>query len=476
MLDISNSLGKLPPQALDLEEAVIGAILLEKHSLKSVIEYLRPEHFYSTAHVEIYQACLDLNEKNKPIDMRTIVAELRSNGKIELVGGAYYIAQLTSKVSSAANIEAHAHNILEMYMRRTLITETSETYSKAYDLTEDIFELITKSENGINKISRPYNTRNIQDAKTALLNTIKQMQETKSSNGIIGVPSGFIELDNLTSGWQKATLVILAARPGMGKTACVVCMMLNASIKFKTPIAFFSLEMSVVQLTHRIISIESQIDLQRVIKNDLTPAEWSRIMAVTARFAQAPLFIDDTSGLSVFDIRARSRRLKEEHNIQMIVVDYLQLVTGEKGGNREQEISSISRGLKQISKDLDLPVIALSQLSRSVEQRGGDKRPMLSDLRESGSIEQDADIVLFLYRPAYYGIKEDEQGRDIQDALEVIAAKNRQGSPDNCLLKFIGKYTKVTDYNFNEPPPVSENEVWTQIPRKPYKEDEQPPF
>jgi replicative DNA helicase len=446
--DIAESLGKLPPQALDLEESILGALMLEKNALTAVIEFLRPEHFYSEQHQEIYQAITDLFKNSEPVDMRTVVAQLRKVGKLELIGGAYYIAELTSKVSSAANIEYHSRIIIEMAIKRELIQIASTVHHDAYEDTTDVFELLDKTEQSIFKISDSNLRKNYDNMKSLMFKAVKELQERKNhKDGLTGVPSGFSRLDRVTSGWQKADLVIIAARPGMGKTAFVVSAMRNAAVDFNMPVAIFSLEMSSLQLVNRLISAEAELESEKIKRGNLAEFEWQQLVHKTTRLSSAPIFIDDTPALSILELRAKCRRLKAEHNVQLIIVDYLQLMKGEAGGNREQEIASISRALKGIAKELDVAVIALSQLSRGVETRGGDKRPQLSDLRESGSIEQDADIVMFLYRPEYYKITVDEEGIPTQGMAEVIVAKHRNGSLDTVKLKFIGKYTKFGDFD-----------------------------
>jgi replicative DNA helicase len=787
--DISESLGKLPPQAIDLEEAILGALMLEKNALTAVVEFLRPDHFYTEQHKEIYNSILDLFKASEPVDMRTVVAQLRKNAKLELVGGAYYIAELTSKVSSAANIEYHARIIIEMAIKRNLIEIASQMHHDAYEDTTDVFELLDKTEQSIFQISDANLRKNYDSMKTLMYRAIQELQEKKNhKDGLTGVPSGFSRLDRVTSGWQKSDLVIIAARPGMGKclgkgtnvlmfdgslkkvedilegellmgddstprkvlsiargresmywihqnhgisyrvneshilslkrsrredgheqgevlnievkdylaksdkfkssfkgykvavefeekelalepyflglwlgdghsyssritntdkevidylksyanelelelveyqqegrtnnygitkgyqgrensfsiqaclrelnllenkhipqnflvnskanrlellaglidsgghydeeypvfeitqkreelakqikflcdslgfktsfrskkatisdrnfeedvfrvrisgdlniiptrverkkarerqsdidwrhtgikveldkvddyygfeidgnrlflledmtvthnTAFIVSAMRNAAVDFNFPVAIFSLEMASLQLVNRLISAEAELESEKIKKGNLADFEWQQLVSKTNRLSTAPIFIDDTPALSILELRAKCRRLKAEHNIQLIVIDYLQLMKGEMGGNREQEIASISRALKGIAKELSVPVIALSQLSRGVETRGGDKRPQLSDLRESGSIEQDADIVMFLYRPEYYKITVDEEGMPTQGMAEVIIAKHRNGSLENVKLKFIGKYTKFADYD-----------------------------
>ena len=827
--DISESLGKLPPQALDLEEAVLGALMLEKNALTAVVEFLRPDHFYSEQHKEIYTSIIDLFSASDPVDMRTVVAQLRKNGKLEIVGGAYYIAELTSKVSSAANIEYHARIIIEMAIKRDLIQIASQVHQDAYEDTTDVFELLDKTEQSIFKISDANLRKNYDSMKSLMFMAIKELQEKKNhKDGLTGIPSGFSRLDRITSGWQKSDLVIIAARPGMGKclgkgtkvlmfdgslrkveevlggellmgddstprkvlsiargrenmywvhqnhgisyrvneshilslkrsrkegghehgqvlnielrdyltkspkfksnykgykvaiefeekslsvepyflglwlgdghsyssritntdkevvdylsgyagdlqlelvtyeqagktnsygitkgfqgkqdsfsiqgllremdllenkhipqhylvnsrsnrllllaglidsdghydnenhvfeitqkreelatqikflcdtlgfktslrtkkatlaergfeadvyrvrisgdldkiptrierkkarqrnseidwrhtgitvefdkeddyygfeidgnrlflledmtvthnTAFVVSALRNAAVDFNHAVAIFSLEMASLQLVNRLISAEAELESEKIKKGNLLDHEWTQLVHKTNRLSSAPIFIDDTPGLSILEFRAKCRRLKAEHNIQLVVIDYLQLMKGEATGNREQEIASISRALKGVAKELNVPVIALSQLSRGVETRGGDKRPQLSDLRESGSIEQDADIVMFLYRPEYYKIDQDEDGMPTQGTAEVIIAKHRNGSLDTAKLKFIGKYTKFADLDDR---PTNDNPFSGMItkesrlnsftdkpsPLPPTRPDDEPPF
>ncbi len=487
--DISESLGKLPPQALDLEEAVLGALMLEKNALNAVVEFLKPEHFYSEQHKEIYSAIIELFKSSDPVDMRTVVNQLRKSGKIELIGGAYYIAELTSKVSSAANIEYHARVIMEMAIKRELIQVASEIHHNAYEDTTDVFELLDRTEQSIFQISDSNLRKNYDNMRNLMTRAIHELQLLKDhKDGLTGVPSGFTGLDRMTSGWQRSDLVIIAARPGMGKTAFVVSALRNAAVEFKIPVAIFSLEMASIQLVNRMISAEAELEGEKIKRGSLADHEWAQLVHKTNKLSSAPIFIDDTPALSVLELRAKCRRLKAEHNVQIIVVDYLQLMRGDQGGNREQEIASISRALKGIAKELNVPVLALSQLSRGVETRGGDKRPQLSDLRESGSIEQDADIVIFLFRPEYYKITVDEDGMPTQGMGEVIIAKHRNGSVGSVKLKFIGKYTKFAD--LDAPSSSYDNPFSGMItresrlntfksesePPKPREEDDETPF
>ncbi|MGK7392260.1 MAG: replicative DNA helicase [Candidatus Cyclobacteriaceae bacterium M2_1C_046] len=445
--ELSEGLGKMPPQALDLEETVLGALMLEKDALSTVIDILKPESFYSEAHKEVYQAITQLFNNSEPVDMRTVVSQLRKNGKLEFVGGAYYIAELTSKVTSSAHIEYHARVVSEMAIKRELIRVASEIHTMAYEDTTDVFNLLDHTESELFKISESNIRKNYDNMRSLMGKAIQELEDRKNhQDGLTGVPSGFTRLDRVTGGWQKSDLVIIAARPGMGKTAFVVSAMRNAAVDFNKGVAIFSLEMSSVQLVNRMISGEAELESEKLKRGDLKDYEWQQLVHKTTKLSEAPIFIDDTPALGILELRAKCRRLKAQHDIQLIIIDYLQLMSGDStGGNREQEIASISRALKGIAKELEVPVLALSQLSRAVETRGGDKRPQLSDLRESGSIEQDADMVMFLYRPEYYGITEDESGMPTDGTGEVIIAKHRNGSLENVQLKFIGKYTKFCD-------------------------------
>jgi replicative DNA helicase len=445
-----NYLGKVPPQAIELEEAVLGALMLEKDALTSVIDILKVESFYKEAHKVIFQAILDLFTESQPIDLLTVTTQLRKNGALEVAGGAFYITELTSKVASAANIEFHARIITEQSIKRELIRISSTIQKDAFEDTTDVFELLDAMEQSLFEISEKNIRKNYATMSSIMRDAIAELEIRKNQkDGLTGVPSGFTALDRVTSGWQKSDLVIIAARPAMGKTAFVLSVLRNAAVDHNRPVAIFSLEMSSVQLVNRLISSEAELDSDKIKKGTLADHEWAQLVHKTAKLSKAPLFVDDTPALSILELRAKCRKLKAQHDIQMVVVDYLQLMSGDSkggfGGNREQEIASISRALKKIAKELSIPVIALSQLSRAVETRGGDKRPQLSDLRESGAIEQDADMVMFLYRPEYYGITEDEGGASTAGVGEVIIAKHRNGSLENIKLRFIGRYTKFTD-------------------------------
>ncbi len=455
-IDINTNLdlGKLPPQALDLEESVLGALMLEKDALTNVIDILKPENFYKDANKEIYQSIIDLFNDSEPIDLLTVTSQLKKNGKLEYIGGSFYVTQLTTRVNSASNIEYHARIILEQSIKRQLIEVSGEVQKEAYEDTTDVFDLLDNTEQSLFDISESHIRKNYSQVKGLMKEAIDELQAKKTrKDGITGVPSGFIDLDNITSGWQPSDLVIIAGRPSMGKTAFVLSMMRNASIDHEMPIALFSLEMSSLQIVNRLISSEAELDSDKIKKGNLKDYEWQQLLHKTDQLNNAKIFIDDTPALSILELRAKSRRLKSQHDIQCIIVDYLQLMSGEYGkssGNREQEIASISRSLKAIAKELNVPVLALSQLSRAVETRGGDKRPVLSDLRESGSIEQDADMVLFIYRADRYDITEDEDGNLTAGVAEVLLRKNRNGPTGKVKLKFIERFAKFADMSSND--------------------------
>ncbi len=442
--------GKLPPQAPELEQAVLGAIILERDAYAKVSNILRPEVFYKPIHEKIFEAITKLEEDEEPIDLHTLTQRLRKMGHLEDVGGPVYLAELTGRVTGAANLEYHAHIILEKYLRRKLITINSELQRDAYDETEDIYDLLDRSERELYELSGNNLRREAVDMETLTRETIDHLLHLREQDeSITGISTGFNRLDELTSGWQPSDMIIIAARPSMGKTAFMLSLARNAAVDRNTGVLIFSLEMSAQQLAQRMLVTEAELDSQKVRTGKLEQYEWTQLTDKTSRLAQAPIYIDDTPGLSIYDMRAKCRRLKAEKNISMVVIDYLQLMSaGEnvKGGNREQEIAKISRSLKMLAKELSIPVIALSQLSRAVEQRP-DKRPMLSDLRESGSIEQDADVVMFLYRAEYYGLEVDDEGNPTAGTCEIIIGKQRNGPVDTVKLQFINKFGKFADMN-----------------------------
>ncbi len=440
--------GRVQPQAPDLEEAVLGALMLEKDALTSVIDILKSDMFYKDAHKTIFKAIEQLFRKSEPVDILTVTNELRTLGQLEMIGGPYYLTQLTNRVASAANIEYHVRIIAQKFIQRELIHISSEIIRDAFEDSTDVFELLDQAESKLFAVSEGNLRRNYQDMRSLVKDAIFEIEAAKNAEGNLkGVGSGFTEIDRVTAGWQKSDLIIMAARPGMGKTAFVLSMARNMAVDMKKAVAFFSLEMSAIQLVTRLIAGECEIPSEKLRRGNLEPAEWEQLNARLNTLVDAPLFIDDTPALSVFDLRAKCRRLKAQHDIQMVVIDYLQLMTAstEKGGNREQEISTISRSLKALAKELEIPVIALSQLSRAVETRGGSKKPILSDLRESGAIEQDADLVLFIYRPEYYNLAEWDDGSPTEGTAEIIIAKHRNGALKDVRLRFIANLAKFTD-------------------------------
>ncbi|MEI6408435.1 MAG: replicative DNA helicase [Bacteroidota bacterium] len=386
--------GKVQPQAIPLEEAVLGALMLDREALPIVMDILRSESFYLEAHQHIYRAVIKLFERSNPVDLLTVTEELRKSGDLDKIGGGYYLVELTNRVASAANIEYHARIIAQKHIQRELISMSTRTIKDAYEDTTDVFDLLDEAEKGLFAITQNNLSRTFESMSTLSGKVLKQIEELSGKvDGLTGVPTGFTDLDRLTSGWQPSDLIILAARPGMGKTSLILAMTLNAAKDFNKGVALFSLEMANTQLVSRLISMEAEIPGSKMRSGKLEDYEWQMLQSTVEKLSQIPVFIDDTPGINIFELRAKCRRLKMQHDIQLIIIDYLQLMTGasesNKGGNREQEIAGISRALKGMAKELAVPVIALSQLSRAVETRGGNKRPQLSDLRESGCLTGD---------------------------------------------------------------------------------------
>ena len=443
-LDLGNMMfGKVPPQAKELEEAVLGAIMLEKSAFDTVIEILKPECFYGEANQRIFKSMKSLAEKSLPIDLLTVVEELKLKEDLDFVGGPYYVSKLTNAVVSSANIEAHSRIVLQKFIQRELIRISGEIIGDAYEDSTDVFDLLDDAESKLFEITNNHLRSAFEDINTVLVKTIQRIEDMRNRDeDITGVPSGFASLDKLTYGWQQTDLIVLAARPSVGKTAFALNLARSAALHptKPTPVVFFSLEMSSGQLVQRILSAESEIWLEKITRGKLEEHEMKQLYKRgIERLSNAPIYIDDTAALNIFELRAKCRRLKNKHNIGLIIIDYLQLMSGggdNKNGNREQEISKISRDLKGLAKELKVPIIALSQLSREVEKRKeGAKIPQLSDLRESGAIEQDADMVMFLYRPEYYDITANEMGESNKGETFVKIAKHRNGSLDTIKLK-----------------------------------------
>jgi replicative DNA helicase len=447
--------GKLPPQVIDMEEAVLGAMMIDKKGVDDVIDILQPDAFYKDAHKHIFEAILQLFTETQPIDLLTVSSQLKKNGKLDLAGGDFYLIQLTQKIASSAHIEFHSRIILQKFIQRSLIRISSEIIEESYDETTDVFDLLDKAESKLYEVTQGNIKRSSETAQSLVLQAKKRIEEIAGKEGLSGIATGFEKLDQVTSGWQPSDLIIIAARPGMGKTAFVLSMARNVAIQFGHAVAVFSLEMASVQLITRLISSETGLSSEKLRTGKLEKHEWEQLSTKVKDLEKAPLFIDDTPSLSIFDLRAKCRRLASQHGIKLIIIDYFQLMTaggnGKGGGNREQEISTISRNLKALAKELNVPVIALSQLSRAVETRGSSKRPLLSDLRESGAIEQDADIVSFIYRPEYYKIEEwdDDEQSPTAGQAEFIIAKHRNGGLENIRLKFLGhlgKFDNLEDF------------------------------
>lgn len=439
--------GRIQPQAPELEEAVLGALMIEKDAYSLVSEILRPESFYEHRHQLIYSAITDLAVNQKPVDILTVKEQLSKRGELEEVGGPFYITQLSSKVASSAHIEYHARIIAQKYLARELITFTSQIQGKAFDETLDVDDLMQEAEGKLFEISQQNMKKDYTQINPVIAEAYELLQKAAArTDGLSGLESGFTKLDKMTSGWQNSDLIIIAARPAMGKTAFVLSMARNIAVNFKNPVALFSLEMSNVQLVNRLIVNVCEIPGEKIKSGQLAAYEWQQLDYKLKDLIDAPLYVDDTPSLSVFELRTKARRLVREHGVRILIIDYLQLMnaSGMAFGSRQEEVSTISRSLKGLAKELNIPIIALSQLNRGVESREGieGKRPQLSDLRESGAIEQDADMVCFIHRPEYYKIYQDDRGNDLRGMAEIIIAKHRNGATGDVLLRFKGEFAR----------------------------------
>lgn len=456
--------GHLQPQAPELEEAVLGALMIEKDAYSLVSEILRPESFYEHRNQLIYAAITDLAVQQKPIDILTVTERLRSRGDLDEVGGPFYITQLSGKVASSAHIEYHARIIAQKFLARELISFTSAIQTKAFDSTQDVDDLMQEAEGKLFEISQQNMKKDYTQINPVIQAAYEMLQKAAArTDGLSGLSSGFHQLDKMTSGWQNSDLIIIAARPAMGKTAFVLSMAKNMAVTNRVPVALFSLEMSNVQLVNRLIVNVCEIPGEKIKSGQLAPYEWGQLDYKIKELYDAPLYVDDTPSLSVFELRTKARRLVREHGVKVIIIDYLQLMnaSGMSFGSRQEEVSTISRSLKGLAKELDIPIIALSQLNRGVENRVGpeEKRPQLSDLRESGAIEQDADIVCFIHRPEYYKIYKDEMGNDLHGIAEIIIAKHRNGAVGDVRLRFRSEYARFQnpDDDMIVPMPGEEN-------------------
>jgi replicative DNA helicase len=444
---IDNAYGHLQPQATDIERVVLGALMIDKDAFSIVAEIINPETFYEPRHQKIFSAIRSLNMDDKPVDFMTVTEELKRDGVLEDVGGVAYIMELTQHVASSAHIEYHAHILAQKSLMRQLISYTSRIQEKAFDETVDPDLLMQEAEGSLFEISQ----KNMKSDYTHIDPVIKKAVEVlqkaaRNTTGLTGVPTGYPKLDDMTAGWQASDLVIIAGRPAMGKTAFALSLAKNIAVDHQVPIAFFSLEMSSVQLVYRLMANVCEVSGKKLLNGQLSDDEWERFDRNLGRLEGAPIYIDDTPGVSIFELRTKARRLVREKGVKIIMIDYLQLMNanGMRFGSRQEEVSNISRSLKGLAKELDIPILALSQLNRGVENREGNeaKRPQLSDLRESGAIEQDADMVLFVHRPEYYRIFEDDHGRDLRGMAQIIIAKHRKGGTGDVTLRFKGDFTR----------------------------------
>ncbi len=447
---IDNTYGHLQPQAVELERVVLGALLIDSDAYTVVNEILRPETFYEQKHQQIYEAIRRLNFDQRPVDFITVTEELKKLGTLEMVGGQAYIVELSAGVASSAHVEYHAKILAQKYLARQLISFASVIETKAFDESTDVDELMQEAEGSLFTLSQ----KNMKQDYTPIAPVLNQAidilkKSSENPESTTGIPTGYTRLDEITSGWQRSDLIILAGRPAMGKTSFALSLAKNMAVDNGTPVAFFSLEMSNVQLVNRLMSNTFEIEGTKILNGRLDDDEWVRLDSNIERLSHAPIYLDDTPGLSIFELRTKAKRLVREKGVKIIMIDYLQLMNanGAKFGSRQEEVSTISRSLKGLAKELDIPIIALSQLNRSVENRkeNESKRPQLSDLRESGAIEQDADMVVFVHRPEYYHIYEDQKGNDLHGMAEIIIAKHRKGATDVVTLRFLGQYTRFAN-------------------------------
>ena len=462
---IDTGLGHMPPQSVETERTVLGALMIDKDAFTVVSEILRPETFYEPRNQKVYAAIQTLSINEQPVDLVTVTEQLKRDGTLEDVGGQMYIYELTANVASSAHVEYHARILAQKFLARQLISFASQIQTNAFDESNDIEVVMQEAEGKLFELSQ----KNMRQDYTQIDPVVKQavaiMQKAASNTGgLTGVPSGFTKLDDITSGWQKSDLIIIAGRPAMGKTSFALSIAKNVAVDHRIPVAFFSLEMNNVQLVNRLISNTCEIEGKKVMTGQLSDADWDRFDRNIRKLEGAPLYVDETPGLSIFELRTKARRLAREKKIELLMIDYLQLMNanGMRFGNRQEEVSNISRSLKQLAKELDIPIMALSQLNRSVEQRGdaeGGKRPQLSDLRESGAIEQDADMVLFVHRPEYYHILHDEQGNDLRGMAQIIIAKHRKGAVGDVLLNFRGEFTRFANPEDTYVPPTQGGEI-----------------
>ncbi|MBO5314493.1 MAG: replicative DNA helicase [Prevotella sp.] len=457
---IDSSYAHLQPQAPEIERVVLGALMIDKDAFSVVSEILKPETFYEPRNQKIYSAIQKLSMDENPVDIMTVMEELKRQGTLEEVGGPTYIVDLSSHVASSANIEYHSRILAQKYTARQLISFASVVATKAFDETVDVDELMQDTEKNLFELSQKNMKQDYSHVEPVVNEAIRILQKAAENKGeLTGIPTGYAKLDDMTAGWQASDLVIIAGRPAMGKTSFALSLAKNIAVDYQRPIAFFSLEMNNVQLANRLMSNVCEIEGKKILNGQLDAEEWKRLDANVGRLANSPIYVDDTPAMSIFELRTKARRLVREKNVQVIMIDYLQLMNanGSRFGSRQEEVSTISRSLKGLAKELNIPILALSQLNRTVEGRDGleGKRPQLSDLRESGAIEQDADMVLFVHRPEYYRIFEDEKGNDLRGKAQIIIAKHRKGGTGDVLLEFKGEYTSFRNPTASTYVPVS---------------------
>lgn len=457
---IDSSYAHLQPQAPEIERVVLGALMIDKDAFSVVSEILKPETFYEPRNQKIYSAIQKLSMDENPVDIMTVMEELKRQGTLEEVGGPTYIVDLSSHVASSANIEYHSRILAQKYTARQLISFASVVATKAFDETVDVDELMQDTEKNLFELSQKNMKQDYSHVEPVVNEAIRILQKAAENKGeLTGIPTGYAKLDDMTAGWQASDLVIIAGRPAMGKTSFALSLAKNIAVDYQRPIAFFSLEMNNVQLANRLMSNVCEIEGKKILNGQLDAEEWKRLDANVGRLANSPIYVDDTPAMSIFELRTKARRLVREKNVQVIMIDYLQLMNanGSRFGSRQEEVSTISRSLKGLAKELNIPILALSQLNRTVEGRDGleGKRPQLSDLRESGAIEQDADMVLFVHRPEYYRIFEDDKGNDLRGKAQIIIAKHRKGGTGDVLLEFKGEYTSFRNPTASTYVPVS---------------------
>lgn len=460
---IDTSYGHLQPQALDVERLVLGALMIDKDAFSVVSEFLKPQTFYEPRNQKIYQAIQTLNVDEHPVDISTVIEELKREGTLDDIGGPSYVLQLSHDVASSAHIEYHAHILAQKFLARQLISYAGNIETKAFDESIDVNELMQEAEGSLFELSQNNMKKDYVQVDPVIIKAIEMLQKAaQTAGGLTGVPTGYTKLDEKTSGWQNSDLVIIAGRPAMGKTSFALSLAKNIAVDYQIPIAFFSLEMSNVQLVNRLISNVCSISGSKMLNGQLSHDEWERLDKDIRKLQGSPIYIDDTPGLSIFELRTKARRLVREKGVKIIMIDYLQLMNanGMRFGSRQEEVAKISQSLKGLAKELDIPILALSQLNRTVEGREGveGKRPQLSDLRESGAIEQDADMVMFVHRPEYYHIFQDDKGRDLHGMAQIIIAKHRKGATGDVLLTFKGEFTRFQNpENENAPEPQGPN-------------------